>query len=108
MFNAGKNAALYVNFEGRLFSAPKDAVTVADVQAIAALNEYFLGIMKPCVRLLQRIANNECGFQDASNAFVRRMEELRGQMPNDLEGAMNIAFNEMKDTVLATVSPNGR
>jgi AbiV family abortive infection protein len=95
VFNTQKNAALYVNFQGGKFSAPKDVITAEMVDGMAALNSYFLGITAPYVRLLRRDQSNELGFRDAGPAFVQLMQELRTQMPNDPEGVLEAAFREM-------------
>src|SRR5262249_33701894 len=90
-----KNAALYVNFENGRFSSPKESISAEMVDGMAALNSYFLGITGPYVRLLRRVQSNEWGMRDAGSEFVRRMEELRKQMPDDPEGALKTAFEEM-------------
>lgn len=59
IFNTNKNTGFYVNFEDGKFSTPKEVITVELVNKIATLNEYFLGITFPYVRLLQRLASNE-------------------------------------------------
>jgi AbiV family abortive infection protein len=99
VFNTQKNAALYVNFENGRFSAPKEAITEEMVEGMAALNAYFLGITGPYVRLLRRVQSNEWGMRDVGPAFVQRMEELRKQMPNDPEGVLKVAFDEMLERV---------
>jgi AbiV family abortive infection protein len=95
IFNTQKNAALYVNFENGVFSAPKEAITEEMVEGMSALNSYFLGITGPYVRLLRRVQSNEWGMRDFGPSFVQRMEELRKQMPDDPEKALAIVFDEM-------------
>lgn len=95
VFNSNKNAALYVNFEGGQFSAPKDVITADLVEQMALLNRYFLGITAPYPRLLRRVESNELGFQDAASTFLKRMNELDATMPDDPINAQRIAFREM-------------
>jgi AbiV family abortive infection protein len=101
VFNTHKNAALYVNFEGGKFSAPKDVITAEMVEGMAALNAYFLGITGPYVRLLRRVQSNEWGMRDAGPAFVQRVKELRAQMPNDPEAVFKAVFQEMLERMKA-------
>jgi AbiV family abortive infection protein len=101
IFNTNKNASLYVDFDGRKFSAPKEVITADLVDEMAVLNEYFLGTTAPYVRLLHRVANNELGFQDAARRYVERMKELRATHPNDPEGAAHTCFQEMLESVKA-------
>lgn len=99
IFNTNKNASLYVHFEEGKFSAPKEVITAELVDEMVALNEYFLGIAAPYVRLLHRIANNEFGLQDTARKFVERMKELRAQKPNDPEDALRTCLQEMIESV---------
>lgn len=101
IFNTNKNASLYVNFDGGTFSAPKEVITAELVDEMAVLNEYFLGITAPYVRLLHRVASNEFGLQDVARKFVQHMEELRAQKPNDPEGVLHTCLQEMLESVKA-------
>lgn len=99
IFNTNKNAALYVNFEGGIFSAPRDTITAELVAEMSALNEYFLRATEPYVRLFRRVADNEWQMQDASIAYFRRMDELASKFKDDPVEAHRIAFREMYETV---------
>lgn len=101
IFNTNKNASLYVNVEGGKFLAPKELITADHVGEMAVLNEYFLGITAPYVRLLYRVARNEDGMQDAARKYVERLRELHAKNPNDPEGAHHASFEEMVASVLS-------
>lgn len=65
------------------------------------LNAFFLKLTEPHVRLLKRLAVNDLDFHGDAVEFLRRMEELRVKMPDDLEGALAVAFQEMCDRAMA-------
>lgn len=95
MFNNGKNAALYVDFRGGKFSAPKDAVSAVDVEQMAAVNRYFLATVHPYVRLFRRIAIAPETFVELGTMYAEKFMELRAQSPQDLRGALDGALQHL-------------
>jgi AbiV family abortive infection protein len=84
-FNKNKNASLYVNFEAGVFSAPKDLFTDELVQEIALLNEFFLRMREPYVRLFRRVAYDEWGFQKSSQRLMDAIKARPAGAPSDTD-----------------------
>lgn len=103
-FNTQKNAALYVNFENGTFSAPKEAITEAQADEMALVNDYFLWIAENHVRLLKSLESNDRGLRTSARRLVTRLQELKTQQPEDPESVLRIAIQEMFDEALGDIA----
>lgn len=96
LFNGQKNAALYVGFENGKFVAPVAAITESLAEEMSALNEYFLQIADDNVRLLATLESDVLGEQGAAaKRLVARLEAVRRDQPDDIEGALSAIMREM-------------
>jgi AbiV family abortive infection protein len=93
--NTAKNAALYVDFEGGVFTAPKDVVNEETAVGIWALNQHFLHVTFPHLRLLRRIEEDDGSWERAVKTFTARAEELRATIKDEPEAAMQMLMDEM-------------
>ena len=101
--NTTKNDALYVNYDGRRFSAP--LVTEELACQYQALNGHFLQLASGYVRLLKRIETEEGAFEDWVKSFREMAESLRKSMPDDPMAAMDLLLAEM-GKVFHALHPN--
>jgi AbiV family abortive infection protein len=93
--NSAKNASLYVDHENGQFSAPRDKITETMVADIARLNSEFLALAHPKVDMLLHWQRDTDEVQQTMTWFAKRAEELRAQLPQDLERAIAILMREM-------------
>ncbi len=93
--NTAKNASLYVDFKDATFSAPSEVVTEEVLKFFWGLNQYFLQVTFPHLRLLQRIADDDGGLQQVVKRFTDKSEDIREKMHDDPDAAMNTVLDDI-------------
>jgi len=93
--NKAKNGSLYVDFVDGTFVAPNERITLEMVNEIAALDEEFLGLSFPKIKMLRRWAVNPESIRDEIAGFEKRINELRDEYLDDPVKAMEILLQEM-------------
>ena len=93
--NTAKNASLYVDFRDGKFVTPSERITVEMVSKIAATNESFLGYMYPKLDMLLKWKNDIDGIGVTLIQFKSRVEQLKSELPDDPEKAMEILMQAM-------------
>jgi len=92
--NAAKYAALYVNVQGGVFSAPSEHTTEAMLEEISKRNEEFIAYANNYVRVLSRWQESATEFAELCRWFVQRAEELRGAQSDNFEHAITTLMAE--------------
>lgn len=93
--NDAKNASLYVDFKDAKFLAPSEVITEEALKMFWALNQHFLQISYPYLRLLKRIENDDGTFEKVVKMFTDRAQELRKKMKDDPALAIKGVIAEM-------------
>jgi AbiV family abortive infection protein len=96
--NEAKNAALYVDFDGKRFSSPDERISTAMVEDTARRNAEFLGLMAPKLRMLQDWAKD---FESAPplDGFLELLERLKASNPDDPHGVLEVIMIELRARV---------
>ncbi len=93
--NTAKNASLYVDYQDNRFVAPDEQVETKDVENIRALNEEFLALSGPKVKLLSYITSKPEQYSSELANFEKRIHQLKSQFPNDPVRAMDLLLEEL-------------
>lgn len=92
--NTAKNAALYVDVQGDVFSAPSDCITEDMVEEIAKRNQEFLARANTYVRVLTRWQQSAAEFAEISRWLVERAEQLRSERPDAVDEVLSSLLAE--------------
>lgn len=95
--NKAKNGSLYVDFVDGTFVAPNERVTPEMVNEIAALDEQFLALSFPKIKMLRRWAINHEPIKEEIAGFGKRIKELGDEYADDPAKAIDILLQEMLD-----------
>jgi AbiV family abortive infection protein len=95
--NKAKNGSLYVDFADGKFVAPSERITPEMINEIAALNEEFLTLSFPKLKMLRRWAINPEPIKEELAGFEERINELGDEYLDDPVKAIEILLQEMRD-----------
>lgn len=96
--NVAKNASLYVDFKDGKFVAPRECITPEMVAEIASLNERYLGLMYPKLKMLLKWEKAPDETYETLVQFEKRFNELKSDLPDDPLRAMETLMQEMFET----------
>lgn len=92
--NLAKNSALYVDFQGGNFVAPRERITAAMVEDFAERNEKYLGSAYSKTRMMNRWVTSPERVREMLTWFEARIREIESTS-DDPEGALSIIVDEM-------------
>lgn len=98
--NAAKNASLYVDFKDNEFVAPDEAITEAMVASIAKLNEEYLELSAPKIRLLGRFAASPELFAAGLIDFDKLVRTLESDQRHGPREAVETLLAELYQRML--------
>ena len=87
--NTAKNSALYVDFDGKIFTAPVEVVNETKVAAFKDQNEKFLSIAHNSMKLLQNCENFPTEKMEQLAELEKRITALKSEFQNNPEKAMD-------------------
>ena len=94
--NTAKNVSLYVDFKDAKFSAPPSEVVTEDLlKEFWSLNQYFLQVTFPYLRLLERIEDDDGPLHRVVTLFTDKTEDIWQRMQDDPNSAMGAVLDEM-------------
>jgi AbiV family abortive infection protein len=100
--NTAKNASLYVDFEYGKFIAPAECITAEMVAEIAELNEEFLGLSFPKVKMLRNWnADPEQMIKVLAN-LEETVKDFGAKYPNDPSSMMELLLQELRTRMRKT------
>lgn len=100
--NTAKNASLYVDFEYGKFIAPAECITAEMVAEIAELNEEFLGLSFPKVKMLRNWnADPEQMIKVLAN-LEETVKDFGAKYPNDPSSVMELLLQELRTRMRKT------
>lgn len=99
--NRNKNDALYVDWTGKAFVAPVEAITPEMLAEITALNAKFLGYARLGTRMFETLKGHSGALKPHIIAFAGKMEKLRNDKPEDMIEAGNAALAELLEEMIA-------
>jgi AbiV family abortive infection protein len=104
--NTAKNASLYVDFDDKLnFIAPKDCIKDEMVAEIAALNEQYLDLSVPKVKMLRKWVALPGDAEKLVTQFEKLLEQHTTENPDDPRKIMAQTMKEMLQIMRDSAKP---
>ncbi|MEA2823048.1 MAG: hypothetical protein QOJ86_5052 [Bradyrhizobium sp.] len=100
--NDAKNAALYVDFDGKMFITPTERVTAEMAANMAKRNEEFLRLMAPKRDMLMKWNQDPGAVLPIMNTLTELMIRLRQEYKDEPFKAGDILMDELLKSVKAT------
>jgi AbiV family abortive infection protein len=100
--NDAKNAALYVDFDGKTFITPTERVTAEMAASMAKQNEEFLGLMAPKRDMLMKWNEDPDAVLPVMTKLTEMMTRLRREYKDEPFKAGDILMDELLKSVKGT------